>query len=59
MDQLSRLAAAVPANVRKVCETLIAAGHEAVTVGGAVRDAILGRTPGDWEDDLKVKYRRG
>jgi tRNA nucleotidyltransferase (CCA-adding enzyme) len=32
-----------------VCETLERAGHEAVTVGGAVRDAILGRTPGDWD----------
>lgn len=44
-----RLAAAVPANVRAVCRTLAAAGHQAVAVGGAVRDAILGRTPGDWD----------
>jgi tRNA nucleotidyltransferase (CCA-adding enzyme) len=44
-----RLAAAVPANVRAVCETLAAAGHQAVAVGGAVRDAIIGRTPGDWD----------
>jgi tRNA nucleotidyltransferase/poly(A) polymerase len=48
-DALSRLRAAVPANVRAVCETIEQAGHEAVTVGGAVRDAILGRTPGDWD----------
>ena len=46
---MARLAAAVPANVREVCATLTKAGHEAVTVGGAVRDAILGRTPGDWD----------
>lgn len=45
----SRLAAAVPPNVREVCAKLTAAGHQAVTVGGAVRDAILGRTPGDWD----------
>lgn len=45
----ARLAAAVPANVRAVCETLAAAGHQAVAVGGAVRDAILGREPGDWD----------
>jgi tRNA nucleotidyltransferase (CCA-adding enzyme) len=45
----SRLAAAVPANVREVCAKLQAAGHQSVTVGGAVRDAILGRTPGDWD----------
>jgi tRNA nucleotidyltransferase (CCA-adding enzyme) len=43
------LAAAVPANVRTVCSTLTAAGHQAVTVGGAVRDALLGRAPGDWD----------
>ncbi|HEX3481777.1 MAG TPA: hypothetical protein VHT91_42485, partial [Kofleriaceae bacterium] len=44
-----RLAAAVPANVRAVCQTLASAGHQAVAVGGAVRDAILGREPGDWD----------
>jgi tRNA nucleotidyltransferase (CCA-adding enzyme) len=44
-----RLAAAVPPNVRSVCETLARAGHQAVAVGGAVRDALLGRTPGDWD----------
>jgi tRNA nucleotidyltransferase (CCA-adding enzyme) len=48
-DALSRLRAVVPANVRAVCETLERAGYEAVTVGGAVRDAILGRAPGDWD----------
>ena len=44
-----RLAAAIPPNVRTVCETLARAGHQAVAVGGAVRDALLGRTPGDWD----------
>jgi tRNA nucleotidyltransferase (CCA-adding enzyme) len=48
-DALKRLAAAVPANVRDVCATLTAAGFQAVTVGGAVRDALLGRHPGDWD----------
>lgn len=48
-DALKRLAAAVPANVRDVCATLSAAGFQAVTVGGAVRDALLGRHPGDWD----------
>ncbi|MCW5806606.1 MAG: tRNA cytidylyltransferase [Deltaproteobacteria bacterium] len=46
---LARLEAAVPANVRRVCERLTAAGHQAVTVGGAVRDALLDRAPGDWD----------
>ena len=48
-DARGRLAAAVPPHVRAVCATLAAAGYEAVTVGGAVRDAILGRAPGDWD----------
>lgn len=46
---VARLDAAVPANVREVCRKLADAGHEAVAVGGAVRDAILGREPGDWD----------
>src|SRR5689334_1006961 len=49
LEVRQRLAAAVPANVRAVCRTLAAAGHQAVAVGGAVRDAILGREPGDWD----------
>ena len=48
-DALAKLRSAVPPHVRAVCETLERAGHEAVTVGGAVRDALLGRTPGDWD----------
>ena len=43
------LAATVPGSVREVCARLAAAGHEAVTVGGAVRDVVLGRVPGDWD----------
>jgi tRNA nucleotidyltransferase (CCA-adding enzyme) len=49
MTDLERLAAAVPAHVREVCRVLTAAGFQAVTVGGAVRDALLGRDPGDWD----------
>nr|MBA3820706.1 hypothetical protein [Deltaproteobacteria bacterium] len=49
MADPARLRVAVPANVREVCETLTRAGHEAVAVGGAVRDALLGREPGDWD----------
>jgi len=49
MTDEERLAAAVPPNVREVCDTLVRAGHEAVCVGGAVRDALLGREPGDWD----------
>ncbi len=48
-DEDARLRAVVPGDVREVCRVLQAAGHEAVTVGGAVRDALLGRDPGDWD----------
>lgn len=64
-DALQRLATAVPANVREVCATLTAAGHQTVTVGGAVRDALLGREPGDWDvatsaepDEVMKLFRR-
>lgn len=43
------LARSVPPGVREVCEVLVRAGFEAVTVGGAVRDALLGREAGDWD----------
>ena len=46
---LARLRAIVPPTVRQACATLAARGHVAVCVGGAVRDALLGRDPGDWD----------
>jgi tRNA nucleotidyltransferase (CCA-adding enzyme) len=49
VEAKARLAAAVPANVREVCARIAAAGFQAVTVGGAVRDVLLGREPGDWD----------
>ena len=48
-DANARLAAAVPENVREVCARIAAAGFQAVTVGGAVRDVLLGKEPGDWD----------
>ena len=39
----------IPAPVRDILETLEAAGHHAWCVGGCVRDALLGRTPEDWD----------
>jgi tRNA nucleotidyltransferase (CCA-adding enzyme) len=48
-DGMARLAKAVPGHVRTVCAKLTAAGFQAVTVGGAVRDALLDRVPGDWD----------
>jgi tRNA nucleotidyltransferase (CCA-adding enzyme) len=48
-EAVVRLHDAVPPHVRVVCARLRHGGFEAVTVGGAVRDALLGRTPGDWD----------
>lgn len=39
----------IPEHAREVLETLESAGHEAWCVGGCVRDALLGREPGDWD----------
>ena len=39
----------IPKHVRAVLEALEAAGREAWCVGGCVRDALLGRTPEDWD----------
>lgn len=55
----------LPENVRAVIRTLRNAGYEAYIVGGCVRDAIMGREPGDWDittsaEPLQVKklFRR-
>ena len=39
----------IPGNVQTVLKALEAAGREAWCVGGCVRDALLGRTPEDWD----------
>ena len=39
----------IPGWVMAVLEKLEAAGYEAWCVGGAVRDLLLGREPGDWD----------
>lgn len=44
-----------PPAVRWITRTLEAAGYETWTVGGAVRDALLGRPSGDW--DLATRAR--
>jgi putative nucleotidyltransferase with HDIG domain len=41
----------LPARVEHVLATLTDAGHEAVLVGGAVRDRLLGLAPGTWDWD--------
>ncbi len=39
----------LPEEVERILKTLEGAGHEAWCVGGAVRDALLGVEPGDWD----------
>ena len=39
----------VPERVIQILEKLESAGYEAWCVGGAVRDLLLGREPGDWD----------
>ncbi len=39
----------LPKEVKRIIDMLHNHGHEAYAVGGAVRDAILGRKPGDWD----------
>lgn len=39
----------MPQAVKEIIERLEAAGFEAFAVGGCVRDAVLGRTPADWD----------
>jgi tRNA nucleotidyltransferase (CCA-adding enzyme) len=55
----------VPPAVREVCDVLTGAGFEAVTVGGAVRDVLLGRVGGDWDvatsahpDEVVARFAR-
>lgn len=39
----------IPERVQQILKTLECAGYEAWCVGGAVRDLLLGREPGDWD----------
>ncbi|MBQ9983983.1 MAG: CCA tRNA nucleotidyltransferase [Lachnospiraceae bacterium] len=45
----------MPDNANRIIYTLQNAGYEAYIVGGCVRDAILGRTPGDWDITTSAK----
>jgi tRNA nucleotidyltransferase (CCA-adding enzyme) len=47
--RLAQMRATVPGAVAEVCRILRAAGHQAWTVGGAVRDLLLDQEPGDWD----------
>ena len=55
----------LPEKVSRIISVLSGAGFEAYAVGGCVRDAILGRVPGDWDittnarpEEVKGLFRR-
>ena len=55
----------LPPAAEKILSILNAAGHEAYVVGGCVRDALIGREPGDWDittsaspEQVKDLFRR-
>lgn len=55
----------MPKDVAHIIEVLEHHGHEAFAVGGCVRDAIMGRTPHDWDittsarpDEVKALFKR-
>ena len=66
MSSVTRVRASdVPAPVTRLCRELQAAGHEALVVGGAVRDVLLGRLAGDFDvatsatpDQVTALFRR-
>ena len=53
----------LPRPVWDVIDGLERAGHVAVAVGGCVRDALMGRVPGDYDVDdravLTIEYPGG
>jgi tRNA nucleotidyltransferase (CCA-adding enzyme) len=49
------LALAVPKDVERVVDALIASGFEAFVVGGCVRDALRGVDPQDWDVATSAK----
>ena len=45
----------IPQKVETIINILEKAGYEAYAVGGCVRDALLGRTPNDWDITTSAK----
>ena len=48
-DKLSAIRITPPPTALAIVRRLQSAGHEAVFVGGCVRDALMGRRPHDWD----------
>ncbi len=49
MKEVPSMTISIPDNVKIILNRLKNAGFEAFCVGGAVRDTIMGLTPGDWD----------
>ena len=49
MKNIENIKIEVPAPVGEILSALKSHGYEAYIVGGCVRDALLGREPGDWD----------
>lgn len=45
----------LPQEVETILQALTSAGHEAFCVGGAIRDCVMGITPGDWDITTSAK----
>ena len=65
MRQVITMVFEIPQKVEIIINTLEKAGYEAYAVGGCVRDALLGRTPNDWDittsakpEQVKALFRR-
>lgn len=48
-SEFSFNASKIPADIQRLCKRLQEAGHQAVVVGGSVRDILIGREPGDFD----------
>lgn len=49
LNKGGKIVTGIPTPVREILGRLESAGYEAWCVGGAVRDLLLGREPGDWD----------
>ena len=45
----------MPENVKMILDKLSSEGHEAVIIGGCVRDSIMGNEPHDWDIATSAK----
>ena len=54
-ETMSEYKMTMPQEVVRIINTLEEHGYEAYAVGGCVRDAMLGRTPEDWDITTSAK----